>query len=115
MAALIGLPGLSIAQSTLQVSKPQQSNSIIAKNSKYQQAYNKALAAYLEKNTKNWRRLGSLPEDSNGDLHAMIGDYFYQITNKQSAEQAERSMIKARALMEKVVKTNPKHKWQITS
>ncbi len=40
----------------------------------------------------------------------MIGSSFYQIANRQSTEQAERSMIKARALMEKVVKTNPKHK-----
>lgn len=108
--SLLTLPGLASATTEAKVdTKPK---SVVVKNVKYEDAFNRALAAYLQNDYEKTIQEGLdvLQYDPNGDLHAMLGDSFFKLNRGGKTEKHQRGILTARALMEKVVKINPNNK-----
>lgn len=109
----VGITDLSYAQVpqiTSSVSVANQSG--YGKNMRYQKAYNLALTAYKQRDYEKTIQEGLdvLPEDTTGDLHAMVGDSFFQLNAGGTSEKNKRGVLTARALMEATLKKNPKNR-----
>lgn len=110
--SLVALPGLASAATTSAVKIDNKPKAVVASSVKYEEAFNKALAAYLQKDYEKTIQEGIeyLQYDPNGDLHSMVGDSFFKLNRGGNSEKNKQGLLAARVLMEKVVKMNPKNK-----